>query len=94
MPGSSSRTRKSPAVAEEDHPAPPVKGADALQPSLPLVAGAFAAGVFLGTRPGRHLTRGAVRAALLLVKPALLVGGLLKWRELARRPGPPQPPQP
>lgn len=56
--------------------------------SLPVVASAFAAGLLLGTRPGRHLTRGVLRAGLFLVKPALVVGGLLKLREAARQTNP------
>ena len=54
--------------------------------SLPVVATAFAAGILLTTRPGREITRGVLRAGLLLVKPALLVGGLWKLRELSSRP--------
>jgi hypothetical protein len=61
----------------------------------PIVVGAFAVGLLLGTRPGRHVVRGAVRTALILVKPALLAGGLLKLRELADRPSSvPQSPLP
>lgn len=56
--------------------------------TLPVVATAFAAGVLLGTRPGRNLTRGVLRAGLLLVKPALVVGGLLKLQEVAHHPNP------
>jgi len=63
------------------------------QYSLPVVATAFAAGILLTTRPGRDVTRGVLRAGLLLVKPALLVGGLLKLRELSSRPSlPPHSP--
>lgn len=66
----------------------------AFPPSLvPLVATAFAAGVLLGTRPGRHLTRGVLRAGLMLVKPALVIGGLLKWRDLSNQPSSPPPNQ-
>lgn len=54
--------------------------------SLPVVAAAFAAGLFLGTRGGRHLARGVLRAGLIAVKPALVVGGLLKLREYAATP--------
>jgi|GEM_PF-2220632 len=61
--------------------------------SLPVVATALAAGILLTTRPGRDVTRGLLRTGLLLVKPALLVGGILKLRDLAGRSHPqPSPP--
>jgi hypothetical protein len=68
-------------VAAEPEPAIP-------RETLPIVATAFAAGLMLGTRPGRHLVRGALRAGLMLVKPALVIGGLLKLRDYSNRPVP------
>jgi hypothetical protein len=59
-------------------------------PTYPLsvVAVAFAAGVLCTTRPARELLRGVVRAAVVLAKPALVIGGLLKLREMADLPTP------
>ena len=86
MPATASRRPVAP--AERALPAPADEVAPLAKYTLPVVATAFAAGVFLGTRPGRHLTRGVLRAGLLLVKPALIVGGLLKLREATNHPNP------
>ncbi|MFN0128924.1 MAG: hypothetical protein ACKV19_19810 [Verrucomicrobiales bacterium] len=81
MPAARSSLPSLPATAEEaveDSPLP--------RYSMPVVAAAFAAGLFLGTRGGRHLACGMLRAGLLALKPALVVGGLLKLREYAATP--------
>jgi len=82
-------TSNPPRRAQPKVPASP----DALEPTvdenplphyaLPVVLTAFAAGLLLGTRSGRCLTRSVVRAGLTVVKPALVIGGLLKLRELS-----------
>lgn len=91
MSGSNSPARSVPRVPEQTPPPelsePPE--ADLPPSALPLVAAAFAAGLLFGTRSGRHLTRGVLRAGLLLVKPALVVGGLVKLSELSKHPTPP-----
>lgn len=53
---------------------------------LPVVAAAFAAGVLCTTRPARNVLCGILRVALVLAKPALVIGGLLKLREVAELP--------
>jgi hypothetical protein len=53
---------------------------------LPVVAAAFAAGVLCTTRPVRQVLCGMLRTVVALSKPALVVGGLLKLREMADRP--------
>ena len=91
MPGT--RSRRPSAPTEPELPVPAVEEPPLPRYTLPVVATAFAAGLFLGTRSGRHLTRGVLRAGLILVKPALVVGGLLKLREVASQPNPhPTPP--
>lgn len=65
-------------------------------PTYPLsvVAVAFAVGLLCTTRPARELLRGVVRASLVLAKPALVIGGLLKLRQMADLPTPRPSPKP
>ncbi len=88
MPARKRARRADPASEEPDtgQPGADESGAEderLPQYPLPIVITAFAAGVFIGTRAGRHLACGVVRAGLLAVKPALVVGGLLKLREFS-----------
>ncbi len=45
---------------------------------------AFAAGAVLTSPPGRAVIRCTVRTGLMLAKPALLIAGLCKAREMCR----------
>jgi hypothetical protein len=81
------------AAAAAEDPDPPA--AEPL-PTYPLsvVAAAFAVGLLCTTRPARELLRGVVRASLVLAKPALVIGGLLKLRRMADLPTPRPSPKP
>ena len=59
-------------------------------PTYPLsvVAVAFGAGVLCTTRPCARVVAGRGRAAVVLAKPALVIGGLLKLRRWPSLPTP------
>ena len=80
-------TRRSPVKRNRDVVAPILEAETPLPVyRLPVVAAAFAAGLLCTTRPVREVMCGVLRATLVLAKPALVVGGLLKLREMADHP--------